>query len=173
MDPLTALGLAGNLVQIVDFTTRLVHQSYQVIKSGAESLPRDGAVKMLAEEFAILSLDHVTADSTNPQEIRYQQYAQRCSAEAADLLRLLQNLKINNTGKSFKFARAVRQGLRSQTATNKIESSQRALEELSGLMNNALLELLRCASSHQKKPFRFWLNLLQGRPSESLHGHRG
>jgi hypothetical protein len=146
MDPLTALGLAGNLVQIVDFTTRLVLQSHHVIKSGTESLPRDAAVKTLTEEYASLSLDHVTGDSTDPREIRYQGLAQRCSAEAADLLKLLQNLNINNTGKRFKFARTLKQGLRSQTATNKIESSQRALEELSGMMNNALLELLRCVS---------------------------
>jgi hypothetical protein len=170
MDPLTALGLAGNLVQIVDFTSRLVHESYQVIKSGSESLPRDGAVKTLAEEFAGMSLDHVTADSKDPREIRYQQLAQRCSAEATDLLRLLQDLKINNTGKSFKLARTVRQGLRSQTATNKIESSQRALEELSGMMNNALLELLRCGLCWQDRAFRFRLTFYRDDQAKAFMG---
>ena len=37
MDPLTALGLAGNIVQFIDFSCKILSDSYEIYRAGSTS----------------------------------------------------------------------------------------------------------------------------------------
>lgn len=53
MDPLTALGLAGNIVQLVDFGCKTLSESYEIYKAGSTSAHE--AINFIATDLATLA----------------------------------------------------------------------------------------------------------------------
>jgi hypothetical protein len=54
MDPLTALSLAGNIIQFVDFGTRLLSTTKELYRSSVGSLAIDDELKLVTTEISIL-----------------------------------------------------------------------------------------------------------------------
>ena len=55
MDPLTALGLAANIVQFVDFTSKLISQSHEIYRSADGALEDHVALENVANNLSKLS----------------------------------------------------------------------------------------------------------------------
>lgn len=49
MDPLTALGLASNIVQFVDFASKLISQSHEIYQSADGALEDNVALEHVAK----------------------------------------------------------------------------------------------------------------------------
>lgn len=142
MDPLTALSLAANVLQFVDISARVLKESYEAVNSGIETLSSNVAAERLAADYAGLNHNHA-----DPKRARYDDLAARCDAEADDLLKQLQKLKVSKDGgQMINFVKTIKQSVKSRAAAGSIQNSKEALHQLSGLMNNALLELLRSAA---------------------------
>lgn len=52
MDPLTALSVAGNVIQFVDFSTKLLSQGYELYKSVGGKLKADEELELIASDLS-------------------------------------------------------------------------------------------------------------------------
>ncbi len=90
MEPLSALSLACGIIQIVEFSTRVVLSCRQVYKDGALSENND--VEEMATHLASLR-DHLDLpDQRSPDELL--ELGKKCSDTAEDLIKVLQMLKL-------------------------------------------------------------------------------
>lgn len=144
MDPITALGLASNLVQMIDFSTRLLNESFKVVKSGQDTLEGNQAITQLAEDYRKLSLNFNGSSQASSAETTARHLVQRSDAAVSQLLELLSDLQIEpRPNKVRKVSHVIKQSIKSRLDAEKIESHRKRLHELSVLLSNALLEILR------------------------------
>lgn len=101
MDPLTAFSIACGVIQVVDFSTKVVGKCREIYKDGVSSENKD--IESMAKHLTDLSIE---LDSANPvvkpgpmpqiynddQDLR--KLAQQCSETAKELITQLQKLKI-------------------------------------------------------------------------------
>ena len=116
MDPFSALGLAGNVIQFVDFGGRLLSGSLELYKSV------DGTSSTNKElEFLVKSLNELCAGLSRPEhridqqqasapELALLPLARSCTELGEELLSVLNALKVEGR---FKKWESVRQALRS------------------------------------------------------------
>lgn len=98
MDPLTAIGLAGTIVQFVDFGSRLIREGCEVSKSGASKLNEqaEAVTKDLLDFSTKLQRsprhDH-TSGPPSDNEVAIRKLCLDCNKVAAELLARLNILK--------------------------------------------------------------------------------
>ena len=99
MDPLSAVGLASSIVQLVDFTTKIVNGARQVYESRAGVVAQNADIGLCASELKALC-DRVQADArpiSHKQDYEaFARLADRCIEVSSDLLALLEKLKAKN-----------------------------------------------------------------------------
>jgi hypothetical protein len=112
MDPLTAIGLAGNVIQFIDFSCKLFSQTREIFISGACASKETLAVFVVTEDLKNLCGKLSVTDPQNPSEgvnssthgdIRF--IATRCGIAAQELLGALERVKTskpNSKWNSFK-----------------------------------------------------------------------
>ena len=127
MDPLTALGIASSVVQFVDFTSKLVSDSYELYKSNCSVVEATSSLEALTSNLIAVSDDlsrSLEASKSIPAELEV--LCKNCVAEASKLLSVLESLKVEGSDrriwKSFKTA------LKTVWSQNKIDSFQRRLD---------------------------------------------
>lgn len=106
MDPASAIGLASSVVQLIDFTTKLIGKGNEIYKKG--SLPEHVELQEINEEFKKLSRnltgslkpDYYLPDALNqnapklsPEEEALEKIANQCDEVAQDFIDLLNRLK--------------------------------------------------------------------------------
>jgi hypothetical protein len=97
MDPVTALGLAGNIVQFLDFSTKLVGKAHDIYKSPDGSLAENLDFEKVGQTMRILHSKLQT--ESNPSydsemEGLLDGICASCDATAKELLEILDTLKI-------------------------------------------------------------------------------
>lgn len=114
MDPLSALSLAGNVVQFVEFAAKLFKRTCEIHSSSTESSKGDGNLdhicqrllafssymkhmpsKTISEEF------HTCGLSAYSQDL--QQLLTKCSEDCQSLLQITQKLRASNSSESRKW----------------------------------------------------------------------
>ena len=119
LDPLTALSLAGNVVQFIQFGCSLAATAHDVHTSNAggskENLEMEAVTSRLLQSVEDLESDHARAvsqtDVKTPTERRLLEISESCTMVANDILRRLQKLKLhvsptvwNSVSRAFKCA---------------------------------------------------------------------
>ncbi|KAE9366262.1 hypothetical protein N431DRAFT_386517, partial [Stipitochalara longipes BDJ] len=132
LDPLSALSLAGNIIQFVEFGTKLVHGTNEIIKSTEGSLEKHvwleettSSLGQLSNDLAIDTQRGPTASHSKKDE-ELLNLAISCKHDADDLLATLGDLKAQNPGRKWQ---SFVQALRSVWKESKIKELERRLND--------------------------------------------
>jgi hypothetical protein len=158
MDPLTAIGLAGNVLAFVDFGVKLVSKAHEIYNKG--STEDDESLAFVIRELRDFSekLQTQTSSSVVTPELRsLKKVAAVCEDLADDLLELLEEFKAENPKSKRQSAKAVWKSTWKRTEKEDLESrlqrcSQLLDKELTNLSRYALSSLSRFLNAHIANP---------------------
>ena len=147
MDPLTALSLACNALQIIDFGAKMIAKCKELHKHGA--LAENEEIESMARHLTNLTTDLKLPGSFPSAESVQQGHqedkdilklAQRCSETASELICELQNLGIQGKHRR---RDAVRKAIKETWNQSPMKSIQRRLKQYQRTLNTTILINLR------------------------------
>ncbi|RDL30687.1 uncharacterized protein BP5553_10032 [Venustampulla echinocandica] len=146
MDPMSALGLAANIFQFIDFGTRLLSGTLEVYHSTTGASSENIEIEEISERLSIFS-DEL---STNPasrssRDLAVAKFAGRCKVVSDELLEVVTELKVVD-GPNRKW-RSFRKALKTLWNKEKIQSLQNRLETV---RQQLTLELSASARAQQE-----------------------
>ena len=152
IDPLAALGLAGNVLQLIDFSFKLVSEGNKLYRSASGTLEENKAAEDLANDLSSLTTGvsqlqnkwieaHGNA-SLEPDEIQLRNICDRCTEIATELNLQLQKLKIEDGAKHRKL-KSYKQALVLVWRKDAIDQVANRLEKYRQELNTQVLFGLR------------------------------
>lgn len=90
LDPFSALGAAGNIVQFIDFTCKLVRKANSIARSSAKASGAATELTAIANDVERLS-DAIDTSASYPLVLK--DLALQCKTLAAELLKILDKLR--------------------------------------------------------------------------------
>jgi hypothetical protein len=144
LDPLTALGLAGNIVQFVDFSSKLISEGIELYNSMDGALTRNVELNSIVEDLSLVAAD-LGSDGTSSyryskDERALAMLADQCKILADNLLEVLQDLTVRSPHKKWK---SVRQALRTVWKDKEIQDIQNRLQGFRNQLTLRLVALLK------------------------------
>jgi len=145
LDPITALGLAGNVVQFLDFSISLVGKAHDIYKSPDGSLSENVDAENVARKIKILQSKLQADEKDNPSydsemEGLLEGMCSSCDAAAKELLEVLETLKIQGKKTPWKGMRQAIKSIRGKAAVLEISGRLTNLREL---LETIILVVLR------------------------------
>ncbi|KAG8534382.1 uncharacterized protein KY384_001227 [Bacidia gigantensis] len=160
MDPFSALGLAGNIIQFIDFGSKIVSSSFDIYKSvdGSSSVSRELiSLTESLEESCDSLLEHQNS-MTRHRSIKAEKdlldLSRSCKELAEEFLGRLQSLKVNGGNRKWQ---SLRQAVKSAW---KEKESQVFAERLEKYRSQILLLLVQILSGQTSKTQRAQSKLL-------------
>lgn len=130
LDPFSALGLASNIVQFVDFSSKLISESYGLYKSAGSSAETT-ELKTITSDLNQLSvkLQELSHTSLNPpgssDEKALRDPAASCNGVAAELLTILRDLEVESPHQKWQ---SFRQALKTVMRKENIEGLEHRID---------------------------------------------
>jgi hypothetical protein len=95
MDPLTAIGLASNIVQFIDFSTKLIHGAKEIYDSATGATEENQRLENVTAEMQTLSLKLLTPQGVQQTEDEraLSRLAAECKILSDHILALLKSIK--------------------------------------------------------------------------------
>jgi hypothetical protein len=126
MDPLTALGLASNIIQVVDFSTKLVSKGYNIYKSADGSLAENVDAEAITRNLTMLTtklrhsfkIGQEGNGNLSDDDQSLTRLCEKCTQIADELLHKLDQAKVTGRHRKWKSAR---QALKSVTSKSDLE----------------------------------------------------
>jgi hypothetical protein len=116
LDPMSALSLAGNIVQFVDFSCKIVSKGRRIYLSANGTLPKNLELEVVTDDLAHLALqlrnDGAKAAELSHDEKSLYAISEECSKIAEELLGRLEKLKVKSDAKQRGW-KSLRQALKS------------------------------------------------------------
>lgn len=146
LDPLTALGLAGNIVQFVDFTIRLLEDAQKIQKSAHGTLQENLDVETVAKTIRTLQKKlrlqggHSMIDD-GKAENSLEQLCSGCDETAEELLEVLGKLKIQGNKSPWK---SMRHAIKSIKGKAVVEEICGRLKRFQDALELTIIVDLRC-----------------------------
>ncbi len=127
MDPVAALGLAGNIVQFVDFSCKVLCDAKSLYGSSTGASAENDVLEAIGSDLVNLShaLIAPSAPGTVPESLR--SLASRCKDVATELLGTLDKIKVRGPHQKWK---SFVQALRSVWEKERIEELVKRMERL-------------------------------------------
>jgi hypothetical protein len=125
LDPITALGVAGNLVQFIDFGLKATSKAREIHKSAAGTLQENIDIEAIAEDLAAVTKELELSSVTPTSNSNLDDVCVRCKKTAADLLSALKALKVEGERSKVK---SVRQALKAILGKKGVEEMKTRLE---------------------------------------------
>ena len=145
LDPMSALGLACNIIQVVDFSLKAVGKFRELYNDGASSENRE--LEDMAVRLKILRAKLVTVDPTTRQsrpvffdDRELQALADECCKTADELTAELDTLKISGQHKR---RQAVQKFFRSIRRKSVVDGIRRKLDSYQKVLDTRILANLR------------------------------
>ena len=151
MDPFSALGLASNVIQFVDFGSRLLSKSQELYKSadGVTNVNRD--LETITKDLTrvcsslIQPEQYINKEQASDPEIALIPLCRSCKELGDELLLVLQTLKVKGRHQKWN---TVRQALRTAWKESRILSYERRLGDFRSQIVTHLISIIR----HVKVP---------------------
>lgn len=111
MDPLTAISLAGTVVQFLDFGIKLVSKTHEIYSSIEGTQTRDVDLELLTENLTSVTrrlssrARKACAFALSEDEKALERLTQQCGSVGDELVRALQNAKVQGPFRGWKSAR--------------------------------------------------------------------
>ncbi|KUJ09034.1 uncharacterized protein LY89DRAFT_788448 [Mollisia scopiformis] len=153
MDPLTTLSLAGNIIQFVDFGTKLFSEARQLYNSSVGSLKSHDEIELITNDVKALVKNLQQAFAADTRGVQnysanyWENFRKICDeavSVAEDLLELLKELKLVPSGKRLAWS-SVQVALRSLWSEKKIAAYIKRLAALKDVLESRVLFSIRCA----------------------------
>ena len=139
LDPITAIGLAGNIVQFVDFSWSLLCESKKLYDSGTGVSAENEDLEIISSDLLRLS-DALTApSSTGAMPLETMKLVSQCKEVAHELLAVLDDIREKGPRKRRKSFVAA---LQSRLKKEQISSLVARMERLRGQMQIHLQRML-------------------------------
>ncbi|KAI0889714.1 uncharacterized protein GGS22DRAFT_3110 [Annulohypoxylon maeteangense] len=108
MDPLSVFSLAGNILQFIEFATKLLSSSVEIYKSSTGALDTKVALEEIYQRLSNLSRGFFATPESTASEPALRSIAESCSADCSRLLTVLNGIKVgeddHRAWKSFRAA---------------------------------------------------------------------
>jgi hypothetical protein len=137
LDPFAALGLAGNIVQFVDFLVKLLSESRVLYQSTAGASDENVVFQKIAQHLQSLA-SNLTTSSVTPRQVprELKDIAGSCQDVASELLQALERLKVTGSHRRWKsFVQALK--------SMHIAQLTARLDRLQSQLNTRLLAMMR------------------------------
>lgn len=157
LDPLTSLGLAANVVQLLDCAAQLTKESYNMIKSGASELPTNATIAKLAKsELEICEKIHASnfrAGPLNDDESDLLDWVDCYAKTATALIRTLGALEVKpGSDGSLSRRKQLSSVLKARLKQRDIDRLQKGHKRIQQGLAMALLSLMRYVRSFESLP---------------------
>lgn len=147
MDPLSAFSLACGVIQVIDFSRKVVVKCRQLYRNGAssENEETESMAKCLTDLSTDLSLASAVQNPGRTTQLYHDdrellRLAQQCSGTATELVAKLQKLSIQDR---FRKRDAIRKAVNGVWKKSTIEGIQRRLEQYRRMLDTRILISLR------------------------------
>jgi hypothetical protein len=149
MDPLTALSLAGTIVQFVGFGTNILKGSHQLYQSANGALPVNEELELITRDLHELTFklgrplfpDTISPSAGQLEEYRdLEELCSRCRTLANKLIVRLNGLKVQGKQQAWK---SVQHAIKAAWAQKEIDSLSKSLSELRNSLEMHVLSNLR------------------------------
>jgi hypothetical protein len=127
MDPITAVSLAGTVIQFVDFTSKLVSKSTELYRSGRGVLAENADIETTTAD--LTKLNGRLKQTTAVGDSDLQALCQACGDVAEQLLAALAKVKVNGKGQKWQ---SLRKALRSIWSKEEIGQLEQRLASFRG-----------------------------------------
>ena len=140
MDPVAALGLAGNIVQFVDFSCKVIQDTKSLYKSSTGASAENDVLEVICSDLVDLdnALTAPSAPGAIPDSMR--NLASMCKEVAAELLGTLDKIRTREPRRKWK---SFVQALRSVWKKEQIEELVKRMERLRSETQYRLQLMLR------------------------------
>lgn len=146
MEPIAAFSLACGVIQVIDFSTKVLSQFREIYKNG--SLSENETIESMAECLTTLRADlQPSTPSTGTQTAGDKdliQLSTKCSNMAKGLVAELQSLKVGSTGSRWE---AMSVTFRNLKKKGTIDRMQKRLDECRKTLDTKVLADLRLVTS--------------------------
>lgn len=144
MEALIAVGLAGNIVQFVDFASKIVSKSHQLQSSTSGALSENITTKQVTEDLKLLAdkLCHLTSTDAALEEL-----CLGCRSVAEELLAALAKLELKGNRSQFQ---SVRKALKSVWGKDMVNGIEKRLFTFRDQLNLHVTIELRSSSSSRR-----------------------
>ena len=146
LDPFTSLSLASAIIQLVDFSSKLVNKSTEIYRSSA--LQENVELEKVAEDLKRLNANLLPksppsgfhAKPVSEDERALTQLAAQSKAISDELIAILQDLKVRCPHQKWQ---SFRQALKCVRKKNKVHALETNLKNLQENINGHLLKIMR------------------------------
>jgi hypothetical protein len=147
MEPLSALSLAGNVIQLVDFGLRIVSKGNQIYHSGEGVLSEDHDLEVVTNDLLVictrLHRSVRTQGWQTPPSEEDQALEELCRISNELATKLLERLNMAKAQGRFRRWKSIRQALKSVWSKRDVDDMARRLEMLRNGVNSRILVSLR------------------------------
>jgi hypothetical protein len=148
LDPLTALSVAGNIVQFIDFSTKLISKGHELYNSADGASVGNAELEVIAKDLQDLNgrlqsprrsenVKAVLSDS----DLALQTLSKKCSGVAAELTDALNKLKVQGTAN--RRWKSVRQALKGLMRKEELDTTVKRLQLFRDELNLHILVSMR------------------------------
>jgi hypothetical protein len=148
MEPLSALSLAGNVVQFIDFGITLLSGALRLYKSPSGALPVNDEIELITDDLKALIVKLKGSDyaTTLPddglQRISFGKICEGATEVAEELLRRLSKLKLRD-GNQGKFISSIQQAVKTCWKEKEINELLKRLKNFKEALETRVLFSLR------------------------------
>jgi hypothetical protein len=125
MDPFTAIGLVGNILQFIDFSFEIVSTAREMYSSTTGATSGNQDLEFLTDKCTNLVLNLQCEKSTSPMtedERNLKSLAIECTRLSVELQEMLQGLKARRTGSKRATLQAVFRNIRKKREKGELET---------------------------------------------------
>jgi hypothetical protein len=140
-DPLTAIGLVGNIVQFIDFGCKIVSKTTETYKSADGVLKENADLEIVTNDLISINTILTTSSAATSADPALENLCLGCVEVSTELLAALAKVK---AGKDPTKWRSVRKALRSVWSKDKISSLEARLGGFRDEVNLRIVVSLRC-----------------------------
>jgi hypothetical protein len=151
LDPLSALGVVSNVVQLVSFTAEIISETRKYVKSHSGTLPSCESIAELAERqqaaYSNIVAIEITVGPLNREEQAVKDFAENCTARGRQLVSFLEKIGSQSDPSQRKsLSSAVIKVVQSKSKRSEIERHRESLAQSQDQLNLALVALIRYVS---------------------------
>ena len=148
IDPVSALGLVSSLIQVADFSVRILSKADEIGRSADGSMEENRDIEKCAKELVLrnqllsdsLIRNEGEKDSWDKDDMVLGRLGHDCNRAARELIECLSGLRSYHGRSTFK---SVRQAIKAVYSKEKVESMLKRMKGFQEEINSSLLQSIR------------------------------